>query len=748
MSKVQKLGSVAEDLFVDIFSDTFGPEKAGNLFVQYPFVDIYGNHRFIDFALESQELKIAIEIDGATYHDQTRISDNKYHDDLLKQNSMVFEDWKVYRWTYNQLKKQPEKVKDELITFLGETPFFKEFAEYLPVQQGKALELREYQQDAVDNLAKMREEGKTIALLYHATGVGKTVTACNDAKAVGGRTLFLVNALKLADQASETFRSNWPQVSRGFYTGSEKDKEADVLFATVQTMSRNLLEFSREAFDYIIVDECHHAASKTYQAVFSYFKPRFILGLSATPERADGEDLLELFRNVAHRMDLKTAVEQGILAPIRCLRIRTDVDLSDVRISGIKYDSRDLESKLLIPERNALIADVYVQYAKGKQTVVFCASVKHAEEIARLLMDRGVEARAVSGRDSGRERDQVLLDYEEGRVSVLCACDLLNEGWDSPGTEVLFMARPTMSRTIYMQQLGRGTRKAPGKEDLLVFDFVDNANLFNQPYSLHRVLDLGRYRPLEYVLAPPRKRVLDEDLFRRGEKPEAYIELPVNLQDVESVDLFDWQKEAGGMISQLELVRMVSVQKNTLDRYIREGRIEADMEVPLSQDRVFRYFKKESVGEIAKRYGWKLISPSNIREVFLEYVERMDMAFSYKPVLLLGLLEHCTEEGKVRIEDLVDFFLCFYEDRRARGLFVEDGRSIIAKPGYSRRDVERLIFSSPFNYLSQMNFVKRSKNVEWVEFDGHLFRRLTREDKVRIRMICEGELNEYYVRKM
>ena len=262
--------------------------------------------------------------------------------------------------------KQPEKVKDELITFLGETPFFKEFQDFLPQQEGQAFELREYQQEAIDNLRKMREKGETIALLYHATGVGKTVTATTDAKEVGGRTLFLVNALKLADQAEETFKKIWPEATRSKYTGEVKNPNGQVVFATVQTMSKHLIDFNTDSFDYIIVDECHHAAAKTYQKIFSYFNPKFILGLSATPERSDGEDMLALFQNVAHKMDLETAVKRGILAPIRCIRIKTDIDLSDVRINGIKYNSQDLESKLFIPERNKLIADTYINYVKDK----------------------------------------------------------------------------------------------------------------------------------------------------------------------------------------------------------------------------------------------------------------------------------------------------------------------------------------------------------------------------------------------
>lgn len=233
-------------------------------------MDIYGRHRYIDFALESPESKIAIEIDGETYHNPSKVSENKYADDLLKQNSLIYDNWKVYRWIYSQLEKQPEKVKDELITFLGTSPMFKAFEADLPVQMGQTIELRDYQQEATENLQKMREDGKTIALLYYATGVGKTITAATDAKAVGGRTLFLVNALKLASQAKETFAKVWPEATLGEYTGSQKDMTQTVIFATVRSISKDLEKFSPTDFDYLIVDECHHAAANTYQKIFTY----------------------------------------------------------------------------------------------------------------------------------------------------------------------------------------------------------------------------------------------------------------------------------------------------------------------------------------------------------------------------------------------------------------------------------------------------------------------------------------------
>lgn len=745
-SKATSVNSRAEELFVQLFCEAFGTEKTENLQVQYPCVDICGRHRYIDFALESPESKIATEIDGETYHNPSKVSENKYADNFLKQNSLIYDNWKVYRWIYSQLEKQPEKVKDELITFLGTSPMFKAFEADLPVQMGQTIELRDYQQEATENLQKMREDGKTIALLYHATGVGKTITAATDAKAVGGRTLFLVNALKLASQAKDTFAKVWPEATLGEYTGSQKDMTQTVIFATVQSISKDLEKFSPMDFDYLIVDECHHAAANTYQKIFTYFHPKFILGLTATPERSDGEDMLELFQNVAHKMDLKTAVERGVLVPIRCIRVKTNIDLTDVRINGIKYNSQDLESKLFIPERNQLIVDTYLKYVNGKKTVIFCASVDHAAEIAKLLRDNGVKAEAVSGRDRVEVREKILKDYETGSTNVLCACDLLNEGWDSPHTTVLFMARPTMSKTIYLQQLGRGTRRCPGKEDLLVVDFVDNANMFNMPYSLHRVLDIAKYQPMTYVLAPENKRKLDQDMLFQGEKPEAWLDVPIDVSDYEIIDLFNWQNSVKDMISQIEFVRMVDVQSETVERYIKDGKVKPDLSIPFGDKRMFHYFREESIRNIAKQYGWDLITPQNMADKFMKFIETMDMSYSYKPVLLKAIYEYMDTSGRVALPDVVDYFIDFYEDRKAHGMIAEKSTSIYQKGGYTRKDVEKNILSNPFKRFEDMRFLMRCKDVETIEVNPIIFRKLTREDWLYIVDVCDKSLEKYYLR--
>ena len=698
--------------------------------------------------MESEFVKIAIEIDGETYHNPNKVSSNKYYDDLTKQNSLIYLNWKVYRWVYNQLRTQPEKVKDELRIFVGEIPTFKMLEDHLPKQKGKLLELRDHQQAALSNLQTMRDQGESIAMLFHATGTGKTVTAVSDAKRLGERTLFLAHTKELITQAQDTFNEIWDKADAGLYVAEQKDKDAYVVCSSIQSISRNLEEFKPDDFGYVIIDECHHGAADTYRKVLSYFRPEFTLGLTATPDRADGESILEDFKNVAHKLDLKEAVELGELVPIRCIRVKTNVDLSTVRINGINYYSQDLESKLFVPERNKLLAETYINYVKNKKTVVFCASVRHATEISELFKQQGIKSEAVSGSLKSTERKRILDQFENGDTRVLCACDLLNEGWDSPKTEVLFMARPTLSKTLYVQQLGRGMRKAEGKECLMVFDFIDNANLFNLPYSLHRMLNIKEYKAGEYVVANKKQFQLDWDLIAKGEKPTALLDFPLEVADYELIDLFNWQDEVKDMISQLEFVRMVDVQTETIERYIREGKIAADLEVPFGDKRSFKYFKEETINKYAKQYGWELITPANMKAKFMEMVKTMDMAFSYKPVMLKAMIEHVDENGRVLVEDMVNYFMDFYSVRKEKGQVVEKKQSMFCKDGYTEKEVERNIFANPFKRFEDMRFMSRCRDIEYVEFNRYVWKKLTGEEMAWIVGRCDERLEEYYGKRL
>lgn len=678
-------GSVAEDLFIELFSETFGAEKAGYLYSQYHFYDIYQNSRYADFMLENGARRVAIEIDDETSHNKSLVASNKFYDDLLKQNSMVHLGWDVYRWAVRQMQIQPEAVKDELRVFLGSHPQFKEIEDYLPQQRGKALdgtslELKEHQKAALNALRTMRANRETIALLYHATGTGKTVTAVMDARSCGGRVLFLAHTQELINQAAETFRKLWPSVTVGRYMETMKQPNAHVVCGSIQSIALHLDQFKDNDFDYLIVDEAHHAAADTYQKVLAYFKPSFTLGLTATPER------------------------------------------------------------------NRLIVDTWLQYVRNKRTVVFCASVKHAEQIAELFREAGIHAASVSGSMKQSERKEFQDKFIDREIQVLCACDLLNEGWDCPEIEVLFMARPTMSKVLYTQQLGRGMRLYEGKESLMVFDFVDNASQYNMPQSLHRLFKLKEYKPGQLAVAPGEQKAAEAELYAKGEKPEALIDWPVDATDYELVDIFNWQEEAEGMISQMEFVRRVDVQTETIERYVREGKLVPDLVVPMSEHRTFKYFKEESLQKYAVQYGWKIINDSNRKDMFMDMIRQMDMSYSYKPVLMKAIMLYADEKGRIKLDDIVAYFRSYYEGRRATGLPVEKKNSIFAKGGYTDKEAERNILSNPFKRFEDMQMLRHTKTLGIVQVDEAVWKHLSKEEKAEIEKISDEKLTQYFSR--
>ncbi|MTV50165.1 DEAD/DEAH box helicase [Heliobacillus mobilis] len=765
-------GLASEDIFLELFADTFGLEKLQYLVPEYPFDDIYGYPRRIDYALMSGIEKYALEIDGQRYHDPSQVARDKFIDDLIRQNSLIYQGWKVYRWAYRQLTQSREQVKSELIQFLGHNPMLQLWADFLPAQRAGEvasgdLELREHQMAALEELTRLRKDGKTIALLTHATGTGKTTTAVMDAKRLGLPVLFLAHTRELLDQAARTFARLWPRARVTVVDGDgprcihepvhtlavvdeEKREPVPVTVSSVQYISRNLTDYDPQQFDYMIIDEAHHATSRTYQQVISYFKTKHMLGLTATPERMDGQSLLDIFQHVAHRMDLRQAIELGELVPIRCVRVKTNVDLSSVRFNGIRYQVKDLEEILHIPERNKLIVQTYLDLVPGERTVVFCVNVNHAEELAQHFTEHGIAAKAVSGRLGRNERRQILKDYEKGTIHVLCACDILNEGWDSPETQVLFMARPTLSKVVYLQQLGRGTRKAPGKHALLVVDFVDNGNRYNQSLSLHRLFKIKEYAAGRLVLAPKEKLAEEQaawEAYQLGQdRPEVTTHLHLWVTDIEAVELFDWQEAVEHLWSHRRLAIELGVSDDTVIKWIQKSKEKADHTLPVGR-RTYYYFEPDRLEEIRIRQGIPKRLP--IYEEFMAFVRQGDMFFSYKPVLLLAMLELADPEGKVSVERLVEKFVTFYIERAEKGLPAEKkGSKMLRVQELTVEDVRSLIFEMPFEKFERKGYFRRCRELTEVEWNPSLWKKLTVTDKEFVAEQGQKQIQDYYSRWM
>lgn len=743
----QAVSSSAEDKFVELFAQVFGMEKVQLLAYDQPVEDIYGASRFIDYALKTVDANIAFEIDGLTWHHPEAITIEKFEDDLLRQNSLIHHGWKVFRWTDRELFSEPEKVKEQLALFLESIADIVSFDDFLPKQHGEAFELRPHQEEALDALATMRAEGKTIGLLTHAQGAGKTVVAVTDAKSVGGRTLFLAHRRELVVQAYDELKALWPEQSTGLFLGDVREHDAFNIAGSIQSLAERYKEFDATTFAYIVVDEAHHAAASTYRRLLGYFRPEFVLGLTATPERADGQSILDLFRDSAHRLDLRTAIERGELVPIRCVRVKTNVDLTRVRFNHVQYNRKDIEERLLIPPRDALIVETYLQHVAGRKAVVFCVNVRHGENISELFRKQGISARSVSGRMSTTERDACMRAYRAGEVDVLCACDILNEGWDCPEVEVLMMARPTLSKVIYLQQLGRGTRKSSGKECLIVFDFVDNSTKYNQSLSLHRVMGERKYRFGDIVVGPEGSLNDDHSAIANGEAPASVLQIGVWAKDFEEIDLFNWQEAVSGMKSVSELEFDLGTSAGLIRRAVERGEIDADHTLQLG-DRIHYYFSEERTPEVCQALGIVPIDADNVKEKFIAYVAKMDMSASYKPVLMLCLIETVDERGRVKTSELIDKFQAFYLNRAARGQTVE--RSSITMSRVSELDkaeVQGIALRMPFEKFERRRYLEYDqRDLAYVRFSRPLWKGLSKSDLAELKHKCEQGIQQYYQR--
>jgi superfamily II DNA or RNA helicase len=312
-----------------------------------------------------------------------------------------------------------------------------------------------------------------------ATGLGKTWLAAFDSENFE-RVLFVAHREEILNQSMRTFRRIRPQATFGFYNGQEKTPDAGILFASIQTLSRteHLEAFPPDHFDYLVIDEFHHAAAPTYQKVIDHFNPRFLLGLTATPERTDGGNLLALCsQNLVYRCDLAEGMEHDLLCPLHYYGVPDEVDYSNIPWRNSRFDPEELTTALATIKRAENCIDQYQKRA-GQRTVAFCSTQRHADFMAGQFQDHGIHAVAVHSGPTTAPRTDSLKRLEDGEIQVICCVDMFNEGLDLPGVDTVMMLRPTESRIIWLQQLGRGLRKAGGKSHLTVIDYIGNHRTF------------------------------------------------------------------------------------------------------------------------------------------------------------------------------------------------------------------------------------------------------------------------------
>lgn len=363
-------------------------------------------------------------------------------------------------------------------------------------------EPRGVQPEALEALAASRAQGRTRALAVLATGLGKTFLAAFDTSAFADtlgrppRVLFIAHRRELLLQSAETFRKVWPDASVGFFVGPSDDLHSQLVFASIQklTLPQHLASLIPDAFDYVVVDEVHHASSPSYRRVLAHLKPAFVLGLTATPERADEADVAGLFDDhVPVRVGLAEGIDRELLARFHYVGLPDTVDYTPIPWRNRRFDTETLATAAATHARMERLLEA-MQKWPGARTLVFCVSIRHCDWVADWLRERGdLRAVAVHSGDGSAPREESLDALALGSLDAVCAVDLFNEGVDVPAVDRVIMLRPTESPVVFLQQLGRGLRRTEDKERLQVIDFIGNHKVFLQ--RMRTLLDLGRKRP-------------------------------------------------------------------------------------------------------------------------------------------------------------------------------------------------------------------------------------------------------------
>lgn len=536
----------SERLFVrEFLFPLFGENKMKYVIPQYPFLDSSGRSRRIDFGILYNGKKLALEVNGESYHAEGIIPGEQFDDNLNRQNEILSAGWFLLRFSYNQLKAPEWRKK----VFNGLTTLVRR---QIPDLLNKfRIEPNFLQKQVLEELNFYRSIGHKKGVVILPTGTGKTYLSAFDSLNANGRVLFIVHKLDILSQSKESYEQIYTTSKLGYLTGEVKENiyDSKVLFASKDTLRNCFTDFSQDEFDYIVIDEVHHGQAPTYQSILSYFKPNvFMLGLTATPDRTDRKDIFELFDySKVFEYTLNDAIDNGFLVPYTYYGLKDNIDYSNIRYQNNKYRVEDLDRGLIIPARNEQIFKEYISKGNGNKALGFCCSIKHANAMEALFASKGVPSISITSETENR--DQVIKDFRSNKYTVAFTVDLFNEGIDFPDLRVLLFLRPTESKTIFTQQLGRGLRLCGGKGNVVVIDFIGNYKKANnvrkylsEGKSTQKKDAHGRIEKMEFEYSPKCQVIFDaevEQILDNQDKAErditredliaAYWELSENL---------------------------------------------------------------------------------------------------------------------------------------------------------------------------------------------------------------------------
>ena len=498
--------------------------------------------------------------------------------------------------------------------------------------------------DAMVALAETRAVGFTAGLIVLATGLGKTWLSAFDSDRAGiNRILFIAHREEILDQAIATFRRVKPDAAIGRLAGTQRDFGADMLFASIQTLARpeHISRFEPNHFDYIVVDEFHHAAATSYRRVIDYFQPKFLLGLTATPERMDGADLLGLCQeNLVYEAGVTDGIRAGLLCPFQYYGVSDAVNYAQIPWRNARFDADELTAAVATEARAQNALDQFRRYG-GERCIAFCCSQRHADFMAGYFRAQGMRAVAVHTGPAAAPRATSLERLKDGELDVIFAVDIFNEGVDLPAIDTVLMLRPTESAVIWLQQFGRGLRISPGKSCLKVIDYIGNHRSFL--VKLRSVAALAGVGGTGTGTGTAELRAVLDD-YRRGT-----LDLPEGCAvtyDLEVVDIFSLLTRAPRSDGALEAFYLDFVERHG----IRPTAIEAFHAgfVPRSNT------ERSWLGFVIRMGGLtpELAAAFEQSRTFLDEIEKTRTTRSYKIVLLLAMLAAEALPGTIDIDTL------------------------------------------------------------------------------------------------
>ncbi len=733
--------TIPEAYFEQAFIDVYGNEALESVLREEPFIDLNSQTRYIDYLVSTKTAKIAIEKNGESYHHPIIIGKKRYKSQLLKQNSLVLNDIKVYRWSIEGMKAK-DNFHEEIKAFIGGkntlTP-----SQKLGVT--RQIKLFSHQKFSIDQINEERKNGENTFLVVLPTGTGKTEIFISDLidqikQSKVQKALMLVPSLPLRNDTTTKVKDRLD--SHHIHLSVGNLMENDIVICTYAYMSRIYYQYSKNTFDYIVVDEAHHAVAPMLTKVIQHFVPQTLLGVTATDKRLDEKRLEDVFGKYEEALSLKEAIQQNLLAPIKAFRVESNIDLSEIRFNGKDYLGTDLQRNIIVPSRDQLIVDVLNKYFSPKVNsfksgLIFCVSIKHAEQIATRMQKVGLSCQAVSGIDKNSE--EYIKSYQKGEIQFLTSCSLLNEGWDSPRTSIIVMARPTLSKVLYTQQIGRGTRKMKGKETLYVIDVVDNYGAYgsvsNRPWSIHALLGINQYKPFADILNLDKKVSKDELLL------EGLYEQERKLRPI---DIFTFEEKYGDHLSDEKLARELFVSTSTIKNWVKQKKIIPSVTLNIGRKEL-NYYSPEYKEDIILSLNLKRHDQTTIHQDFLDFIEEGNYSLSYKMIMILSFFKIMNTNGECSFDELVKEYSYFYKYRLEQSKtpdrttcpftleFVED-----------HKKMSQNLLKNPFEKFERKRFLHYAKDLKYVMISSLLWQKIDRKDIKKISEKLFNDLIQYY----